>query len=234
MNLSERTLKILQNFAAINPNMVFKSGNVLKTISNTRTVIGSAVVDEEFPKDFGIYDLGEFLNVLTLVDCPEIEFHDKHVRVLGGVGGFSAAADYHYSDMDMLLSPFQKKDIEMPETEISFVLNKNEISRIKKAAGVLGHEEISITPSDKDVKKVKISVINSRDATSNVFSIDVDAERPPAADFKFFMLVNNIKVLDEDFEVGVSSKLISHWKSLESKLEYYVALEKSSSYSNGE
>ena len=59
MNLSNDTLNVLKNFATINPNLVFKPGQKLKTISESKTILASAEIVEDFPTEFGIYDLND-------------------------------------------------------------------------------------------------------------------------------------------------------------------------------
>ena len=59
MELSENTLQVLKNFSNINQNLMIRSGKTVKTISEARNVLSTAVVDVEFPQDFGIYDLNE-------------------------------------------------------------------------------------------------------------------------------------------------------------------------------
>jgi hypothetical protein len=125
----------------------------------------------------------------------------------------------------MLTAP--NKDIIMPEADVSFVLDIDTLGKVKRAASVLGHSEISITPSGGSVQ---LSVVDSKDATSNVFSIDVEGSYPEGADFNFILNVNNLKVVNEDFEVNISKKLISQFKSKQSELEYFIALEKTSKY----
>lgn len=223
MELTDKTLKVLQNFATINPNLVFSEGNTLKTISVARNVLSSTTVDEEFPQQFGIYDLNEFLNVLNLVDKPNLRFEADYVIVSDNTG--RSNVKYFYSDVDMLTSP--GKDIVMPEAEVNFVIDTDTLNRIKKAAAVLGHNEVSISSSNG---AVTLSVIDSKDSTSNAFSIDVEGDYPDGVDFNFVLNVNNIKVVNEDFAVSISSKLISRWKSQQSAIEYFIALEKSSTY----
>ena len=92
---------------------------------------------------------------------------------------------------------------------------------------MLGHNEISISNTQG---AVRVSVIDSDNATSNVFSIDVEGSYPEGVNFKFIMNVNNLKVVSEDFDVQISSKLISRFTSRQSDIEYYIALEKSSTY----
>ena len=54
MNLSNDTLNVLKNFATINPNLVFKPGQKLKTISESKTILASAEIVEDFPTEFAI------------------------------------------------------------------------------------------------------------------------------------------------------------------------------------
>jgi len=136
-----------------------------------------------------------------------------------------SAVKYYYSDPEMLTS--SNKDVTMPDAEVTFVLDSDTLNKIRRAAGALGHNEISISNTQG---AVRVSVIDSDNATSNVFSIDVEGSYPEGVNFKFIMNVNNLKVVSEDFDVQISSKLISRFTSRQSDIEYYIALEKSSTY----
>ena len=223
MELSDTTLNVLKNYSTINPNIVITEGNTLKTISVARNVLSRTELNEEFPTSFGIYDLTEFLNVLSLVDSPRLKFERDYVTVGDSTG--RSSVKYFYSDPEMLTSP--GKDINMPEPEVKFVLDTDTLGKVKRAAAALGHDEVAISPT---TGAVRLSVIDSKDATSNAFSIDVEGTYPEGVDFNFVMNVGNIKVVNEDFEVGISSKLISQFASKQSPIEYFIALEKSSTY----
>ena len=86
MELSDRTLSVLKNYSNINPNIVISEGNTIKTMAVARNVVSSATVDETFPKSFGIYDLNEFLNVLGLVERPNISFSEDYATITDGSG----------------------------------------------------------------------------------------------------------------------------------------------------
>ena len=223
MELSDTTLNVLKNYSTINPNIVITEGNTLKTISVARNVLSRTELNEEFPTSFGIYDLTEFLNVLSLVDSPRLKFEKDYVTVGDSTG--RSSVKYFYSDPEMLTSP--GKDINMPEPEVKFVLDTDTLGKVKRAAAALGHDEVAISPT---TGAVRLSVIDSKDATSNAFSIDVEGTYPEGVDFNFVMNVGNIKVVNEDFEVGISSKLISQFASKQSPIENFIALEKSSTY----
>ena len=54
MELSDRTLGVLKNFANINSNIVFREGSELKTISMAKNILAKAQLDESIPNEFGI------------------------------------------------------------------------------------------------------------------------------------------------------------------------------------
>ena len=84
MNLSQDTVGVLKNFASINPNIVMKVGNTVKTISEAKNILASADIGEDIPVEFGIYDLNEFLNVVGLFEEPVLQFEDKRMRIADG------------------------------------------------------------------------------------------------------------------------------------------------------
>jgi hypothetical protein len=223
MQLSDRTMLVLKNYATINPNIVINEGKVLNTVSVARNVFSKTSIEESFPVGFGIYDLNEFLGVLSLVDKPNLKFEKDYVVVGDSTG--RSRIKYFFSDPDLLTAP--SKDIIMPESEVKFTLDNDTLNRIKRAAQTLGHTQISITPSNG---AIQISVVDSKDSTCNTFSIDVDGSYPAGVDFNLILNVSNLKIVNEDFDVSISKKLITRFSSKQSEIEYFIALEKSSTY----
>lgn len=222
MELSESTLQILKNYAAINSNIVFNEGSEIQTISEAKNVLSSAQVAESFPKSFGVYDLNEFLNVMGLVDAPNLSFEKDYVVISDSSG--RSKVKYFFSDPEMLTAPSKK--INMPDCEVNFDLDGTTLGRIKRAAGALGHEEVSITPGDG---VLTLSVVDSKNATSNAFSIDIAGDVPDVP-FNFIINIANLKVLPGDYTVNISSKLISQFTNNEYGISYWIALEKTSTY----
>ena len=82
MKLSIDTLSVLKNFASINQGIMFKKGKTLRTVSPQKNVMAEATVSDEFPTDFGVYDLNNFLSVLSLhKEEPTIDFQDNNVLI---------------------------------------------------------------------------------------------------------------------------------------------------------
>ena len=81
MQLSESTKEILKNFSEINPNLKITPGKQIKTISTMKNILATAQVSEEFPQDIAIYDLNEFLGVMSLFNKPKFAFDDKSMTM---------------------------------------------------------------------------------------------------------------------------------------------------------
>tara|TARA_B110000305_G_scaffold240738_1_gene312291 strand:+ start:2649 stop:3320 length:672 start_codon:yes stop_codon:yes gene_type:complete len=220
--ITEATMQVLKNFATINPNIVIEEGNMIQTISEAKNVVSKSIVDVEFPKTFGIFDLNEFLAVLNLIDKPELKFTDNYVTVCDSVGRTNIK--YYYSDLDVLTRPTSK--VIAPEGDVKFTLDRETLSKVRRAAGVLGHNEVSVSCIDNTVC---LTVSDKSDSTSNAYSIAVDGTYNEEQ-FNFVFNINNLKMIEGDYDVSISQKLISHFVNRSSKIEYWVALEKTSTY----
>ena len=221
MNISSETINILKNFSGINANLVFKPGQGLSTISEAKTIMAKATVTEDFPVEFGVYDLSEFLSVMNLVDSPTLVFEDKSVFIHGSGG---QKVRYYYSELEILTQP--TKDITMPETEVNITLTAEALGSLKKAASVLGHIDVALEGKDG---VVKLKAFDFKDASANTFELEVGTN-PSATDFNFIMNIANLKLIDGDYDVFISSRLISKWVNKTKPVTYFIALEKTSTY----
>lgn len=223
MKLNDNTLTVLRNFASIQPNLLVEAGDTIKTMAEARNVMCTAKLDQSFDCDFGIYDLNEFLNVLTLVDEPTLDFKEKHV-VVSGASGRSSVKYFYVGDKSLLTSV--AKSVNLPEFEVNFTLDESTLNRVRKASNVLGHPKLTIRAENG---VIRLSVTDNEDDTSNSFSIDV-AGSYEHEDFMFVMNIDNLKLIAGDYDVEVSSKLLSRFTNKTTNVEYFIALEKSSTY----
>ena len=222
MELSENTIGMLKNFASINSNIVIKPGNNISTISEAKNILASVDLPEEFPQEIGVYDLNEFLGVLGLVDSPRLKINDDHA-VIGDSTGRSKIR-YFFSDKEMLTTP--TKPVNMPVSDVQFHLDNDTLNRIKRAAAALGHTELSVTPGNGCIT---LTVTSSDNSTANSFSIDVNGESQ-SDKYNFIFNISNLKMLAGNYDVEISSKLISQFKKSDGSLKYWIALEKNSKY----
>ena len=223
MKLSEHTIEVLKNFASINQNLVIKEGSTLTTMSAMKNIVAKADVEESFEKEVAIYDLNEFLASISLFTSPILEFNEGFVTIKEE-NSPKNSLKYFYSDPSVVTSP--NKTITMPSKEVSFTLNGENLNKLKRAAGVIQAPDLVLEKKDADVF---LTVKDKKNDTANTFSIDVDT-KTEGSNFKFFYKVENLKVMEGNYDVEISSKNISHLKSTNKDVEYWVALEPESSY----
>ena len=219
MKLSNETKEVLKNFSTINQNLMIKEGSSISTMSAMKNIIANANVSENFPREFAIYDLNEFLAALSLFEKPELDFKDDFV-VITEEGSKGKSLKYWYSDPSVVTTV--TKDIEMPSTEVTFTLSSDELSHITKAAAVIG-------APDMVLENGSLKVTDKKNQTANAFSMDV-AQDVKHLNYAFWFKVENLKLMPGTYDVSVSSKKISHFKNTNVDIEYYIALEPESHY----
>ena len=220
MKLSESTLSLLKNFSTINQSILFKKGTRLRTISVMKNILAEATVSEELPKDFGIYDLNQFLNGLSLHNSPELDFaNDNHVVIKEG----RSRSKYFFADPQVIVTP-PEKEMNLPSEDVTFDLSTEQLDKLLKAAAIYQLPDLAVVGANG---VVKIVVRDKKNDTSNDFSITVGETDK---NFSFNFKVENIKILPGNYEVVVSSKLLSRFRSKNQDLTYFIALEPDSTF----
>ena len=220
MKLSDKTISVLKNFSSINQSILFKEGNKLRTISVMKNILAEATITEEFAKDFGVYDLNQFLNGLSLHQRPELDFgNDGYVVIREG----KMRSKYFFADPNVIVTP-PDKEITLPSEDVCFEVSTEQLDKLLKASAVYQLPDLSAV-SENGV--VKLVVRDKKNDTSNDFAIVVGETDK---EFSFNFKVENIKVLPGTYEVVVSQKLLSRFTSKNHDLTYYIALEPDSTF----
>ena len=217
MKISTNTVNILKNFSKINPSIVVQEGNVLKTISPSKTIMARATVDTTFEKRFAIYDLNKLISALDLIDDPEVKIEDKTILIFSG----NEKAQLALSDESNIVKA-PDKEIALPSIDASFMLTNEHLKYVERAAGAFGLPEIVILG---DGKNIFLQTEDSKNPSGNIFSINIgDTDKA----FKAIFKSENIKIIPGDYNVTISSKGISHF--LGKDVEYWIAVEQSSTF----
>ena len=220
MKLSDSTLSLLKNFSTINQSILFKKGNKLKTISVMKNILAEATVSEEFPKDFGVYELNQFLNGMALYNSPELDFQDdSYVVIKEG----RSRSKFFFAEPNVIVTP-PDKPLELPSEDVTFEVSTEQLEKLLKAAAIYQLPDLSVVG---DSNGVKIVVRDKKNDTSNDFSITVGET---SEIFSFNFKVENIKILPGTYSVVVSQKLLSRFTSKNHDLTYYIALEPDSTF----
>jgi hypothetical protein len=220
MKLSDKTLTILKNFAGINNSILVKQGTQLRTISVAKNILAEADIKEEFPRDFAIYDLNQFLNGLSLHQDPDLDFtNESYLTIREG----KRRVRYFFADPNVIISP-PDKDIQLPSEDVSFQLDSTSLEKLLKAAAVYQLPDFCVVG---EAGVVKLVVRDKKNDTSNEYSIIVGETDK---EFTFNFKVENIKIIPGPYDVVVSSKLLSQFTNSQYNLKYYIALEPDSTF----
>ena len=220
MKLSDNTISILKNFSGINQSLLFKQGNTLKTISVMKNILAEATIEEDLPKDFGIYDLNQFLNGLSLHKNAELDFeNDNYIVIREG----KSRSKYFFADPSVIITP-PDKSINLPSQDVCFLLDTKELDRLLKAAAVYQLPDFSVVG---EAGVVKLVVRDKKNDTSNDFSVVVGETDDV---FTFNFKVENLRILPGTYEVVISQKLLSQFKNTSIDVCYWVALEPDSTF----
>ena len=218
MKFSKETIAVLKNYSSINPNIMLK-GSVLTTISPQRNVVASVSVEEKFPVDFGVYDLSQFLGVLSLFSDPDVTFTEKVATFKEGKNSIN----FYAFDAAVLKLP-PDKQIKFPNADVSLKITSTQLGQVIKTAGVLGAPDFSIVG---DGETISLVVGDLKVDTGNQFSIELDStDMTFSANFK----VENLKMIVQDYSVEISSKGLSKWTAESGDMTLYVALESTSKF----
>jgi hypothetical protein len=228
MKLSSETIGVLKNFGNINSGIFLKKGKVVKTVSSHKNILAQATIPDEIPADFGIYDLNEFLSVVSLhKDDLNLEFDSKNV-VISGLKGRSKIK-YRACDATMIVTP-PEKALALPDPEIQFDMSAEDFRWILDAANVLGSPQISV---ESDGTKVTLNTLDVANDSAHTESLELDVEGSGSKYKMVFKTENMTKILSGSYEVKISSKGVSHFKNKKTAVEYWITTEVGSTFQKG-
>jgi hypothetical protein len=214
MKLSDKTVGILKNFSTINQNILIKEGSKLRTMSTMKNILAEADVSEAFPADFGIYDLNEFLGVLTLAKDADLNF-DNQAFLTANSG--PTKIKYMYSDPSILTVP--PETFNAPETDVDFSMPQDILASVLKASAVMQLPDITIVSNGNP--GVEVTATDLKNTSSNNYTQVLDIDRQP---FECRFKAENLKMISGDYVVNVSTSAgVSHWAGTD--VSYWIAME---------
>jgi hypothetical protein len=220
VTFSKNTLAILKNFSSLNSNLLVTPGNVIKTITPSKTGMAVATVEETFDVEFGIWDLNKFLGVVSLFNNPSFDFEDKFVKIKNGG---NSVVKYFYSEPRLLTYP--TKDVVMPPVNVSLTLTDKNFSELQKASSVMQLSDLSFRPENGSVVAM---VSDLSDPTSNSYKVTVmdDYSGP---DFLFNFKMENIKILPGDYTINFGKNVVGEFINKNIPVKYWFAMEANTS-----
>lgn len=224
MKLSNETLSVLKNFGAINQGILFKKGKTLKTVSSHKNILAEVTIKEDIPADFGVYDLNNFLSVVSLhKDDPSFEFDSKHVLICGNKG--RSKIKYRFCEPTMIVTP-PEKALTMPSPEISFELTGEDFDWVMRAANVLSSPQIAV---ESDGSKISIVTLDLQNDSAHTDALEIGDGNGDK--YRMVFKTENLsKLMAGAYTVSISSKGISHFKHKSADLQYWITTETGSKF----
>lgn len=219
MKLSDNTLNVLKNFATINQGLVIRPGSILRTINSNRNILAEATVEEEFPMEFGIYDLNKILSVLTHSKVAvNVEF-EKESLVFESVGKVRV----RHSPVGLIVAP-PNKSINIPSYDVEFKLSADILNWINNTASILKAPNIVVKSDGGDISVLAMDV---KGKIVDDASVKVEGKSHSA--FQAVFLIENLKMMNGGYTVELSSSGVAKFSHAEKKLVYWISTEKKDS-----
>lgn len=231
MEFTQPTKDVLANFASINPSLLFRQGNELRTLSPGYDIIAIANVTESFPQTFGIYDLSRFLGVLSLFEKPNAKFGEKGMVFEEG----ACKVNYTYAMADLILTP-PEDEIEMPEIKAQFDLTDAMLKNLSKVVGSLRLPEI-VFQGDGKVVTILVKDVKEAAKSKGVFDYFSHTIGKTKKEFSVVFKAEKIQKLKttEDYKVTIAYGQVGEEKaglvSFEcNSVKYFITPEETSKF----
>ncbi len=224
LKLSPKTIDIIKNFSTINPSLLFRKGNILRTRNPGNNLYGVAQVAETFEQEFAVYDLSRFLTALSTFTDPELKFSEKSATIIEGDNKLK----YTFCNIeDIVVAP--DSDMKIPSPFVSVNLEKTKLERVLKAQAILSLPEFIIVGNDGKLTlettttetKVTDSFVTAIGKTDKNFKVVVKAE-----------LLTKL-MTSNDYTLDISrnkSEGILSFRAVNNEISYFIAPEPNSVY----
>lgn len=214
MMLDVKTVQTLKAFAMINPSLLFKPGNVIKTISPAKTILAKATIPTTFDREFAIYDLTRFLGAYSMFEEAELDFGERAVRI----GTSKESINYLYAEPAcIVVAPDKELPVDNPIVE--FDLSTDVLQRTMKALSMIGAPEVSVTGRDGTVY---LEAIDSKNSSSSTYQVELGSTDKS---FRLIMSADKLKLLPCDYKVGITDRF-AYFRAPD--IEYWIVLEANS------
>jgi hypothetical protein len=215
MKFKDNTISVLKNFSTINPSVMLRKGNLIKTVSPQKDVMAVSTIEEEIDGDAGIYNISQFLSSLTLFNDPEIRFDNGFFSISDG----KRSINYTYAAENLILSP-KKDSLPVGDVHTEFDISYAEIKNLINASSVLQLPDIQITSIDDG--QVRISTTDKKNPTTNVYSVVLPATVHGEIGKKIEIATTKLKLLQGDYHVSIGQTIVE-WKT--DTVTYWIAVE---------
>ena len=215
MKFSDKTLAVLKNFSSINSGVVFRPGKVQKSIDANKQILVEATLDDDFPSEFGIYDLNNFLGNVTSLKNPDLDFTKEHVIMKEG----DFTLTYLACSPNLIITP-PNKELALKSVDVKFELSNANFSRLLKVANMNSLTHISLVGENGSL------FLKVYDPGNDTYNHGASRLGDYAGDdFKATFKTENLKLLPDDYNVELQIGAFAQFVNKDGNLKYFVSQE---------
>lgn len=223
VQLSKADIETLNAIYPINHMLrIVKDNPELRAFNVSRSGAVVAQLENVLPRDFYIYDLREFLQVVNLFEKPILDFTHQEFVIVKSADG---KQKLRYMDAEpSFINSYFEKNIELKTLDVIVDVTGAQLSNVMKAANTLKLAFVGFKSVDG---KIMFSAYDKNDdgKETNGFSVEVgETDR----DFELYYKTETLSVLNGDCHFEISSKCIS--KIENSGRVYFMSLVKDSTF----
>lgn len=217
MKLSPKTLAILSNFAITNNSLLFLEGKTQRTKSLSSSSFIEVEIEENIPKEFGIYDLKKFHQTLSAFDNPEIDFEGDKLIIKEGNKSVS------YITVDKKVIKYPKDSLKNAGIEFhtEIELNNSDMETIIKHNSILGTKNMVFSSDGENLKIILNDIDN---VSADIFEYEI-GECSEA--FEHVLETDVIKMLPLDYKVSIGETAVKFSSEDSVKIDYWFPIRES-------
>lgn len=231
IDLSKETIEVMKNFSWINNNILIEKGNKLRTMADNQAQFAIAEVAETFPVDFGIYDLSNFIGVVSMFDEPVLSFsqdtrHDGLATYVI-IKEKNKKSEYKFFGTPKNLIMYIDGNFNAPEFEVKGIkLDKAFISKITKMSSMSGFSHLMLKNNSGNIEAL-VTSLNEESSNNYVHELEYK-ESSNHGNFKFIFDLEMFKMVQDDYEVSIYGTVLSEFVALNKNIKYYMSINKDS------
>ena len=216
MILSDRTISYLQNFAKLNTSVLLRPGKAQSTWTSDMNVVMRVETDEEFPVEFGIYNLSKFLVCLKTMDKPALQFHREYVTLKD-----ASMSMRFYGCQPSLLNVPPNKELSIENSDVTFNITQTIFKKMLSLASINELTTFSVVGRDG---KLLIVALEKGNSESNEIVAEIQDWDGNDFEVMFKLLDLNQKVEIDDYLVKIKLGKFAQFISTTKPVVYSVVL----------
>lgn len=222
-SVSDTTLKILRNFGSLHNELLLLEGKQQHTHLKSKSILAVAELPEAWPQETGIFNMTQFLGVLSTYKAPTIRFDEKALVIL------DPAQPEMFSSLDYgdpsVIGATEQKSFPHEGSSVEFTLSDAAFASLKKNASLLDLKYLTITIS----KGGKVQLVARGESGSKGWQSNIVAETVNDASFTHtskYMIEHFTMLLDGGYRVRVADWPYAYFIHKTLPVTYYVAQKK--------